>query len=243
MSSDDHPTSPQDRDRPDAPDRAAEPAEPAEPTFASPTPAGVLPAGGLDDVRLPATGDGPPGRPGHGPAASAPATSGGPAPGDVGRRRVLLATGAVVALALVAAGVALGVDAARSRAWEPVSADVPEALEVNSVQLVLGSCVAELPADGAVERVTVVPCDDPHEAQVVGRTDASPDAVWPGDQDAGARARASCGPPLLGAQGRREADGLRFVVWAPSEASWEAGDRTSLCLASSDPAETGSLLR
>ncbi|MEN5074551.1 hypothetical protein ABE437_12095, partial [Isoptericola cucumis] len=68
MSSDDHPTSPQDRDRPDAPDRAAEPAEPAEPTFASPTPAGVLPAGGLDDVRLPATGDGPPGRPGHGPA-------------------------------------------------------------------------------------------------------------------------------------------------------------------------------
>lgn len=214
------------------------PDEPGEPVFASPTPPAALPAGGPSDVHLPDAA----GPPGADPSSRPAGADGRPGRRPAARRRALLGVGAVVAVALVAGGVALGVDAARSRAWAPVSADVAQAREVGAVQLVLGSCVAELPADGPVERVTVVPCDEPHQAQVVGRTDAAPDAVWPGEADAGAKARTSCTPSLLGAQGRTEADALRFVVWAPSEASWEAGDRTSLCLAGSDTTRSGSLL-
>ncbi|GAA1719493.1 hypothetical protein GCM10009809_14120 [Isoptericola hypogeus] len=227
---------------PDVPEPdASGSAGPDGPTFASPTPPGALPTAGLDDVRLPPPADDSPtaARPNDGATPS----GAGPAPTRRPRRRAAtLAAGGLVAALLVATGVALGVDAARDGAWAPVSADVTEPREVNAVQLVLGSCVADLPADGPVGRVLVVPCTDRHEAQVVGRSDAEPGAVWPGADDAAAGSARTCGPALLGPEGREEADALRFVVWAPTEASWEAGDRAGLCLAAATSARSGSLL-
>jgi hypothetical protein len=132
----------------------------------------------------------------------------------------------------------------RERAWEPLPTALTEPTGAYAVQLVLGSCVGELPDDGLVRRVEAVPCDEPHEAQVVGRTDAAPDAVWPGDDAVATRVARTCGPDLLGPDAREAgaADGLRFVVWAPSEQSWADGDRTGLCLAVGAEPRTGSLL-
>ncbi|MGW8568635.1 septum formation family protein [Isoptericola sp. NPDC055881] len=197
---------------------------PDEPVFAAPTPPGALPAEGLAELHLPATPTTP------GPTTAPDGTSPGRRPGSGRARRGVLWAGAAVAvLAVVGGGVALGVTSARHRAWEPLPAAVTQPVEANAVQLVLGSCLRELPT-GDVGRVTVVPCSDEHAAQVVGRTDSAPGAVWPGPDALGRRASAVCGAQQLGGTGR-EVEGVRFVVLTPSEAGWTSGDRASLCLA------------
>lgn len=210
--------------------------DPPEPTFASPTPPGALPADGLADSALP--------DPAAAPATAAPTGTGSSprAPRPRRRRATVVLASAAAVLAVAAVGTAVGVQAARERAWEPVPADPSTATGANAVQLVLGSCVEELPPDGPVERVRVVPCGDAHEAQVVGRRDSSPEATWPGADGAAAYASAGCGHLLLGPGGRERADGVSFVVWTPSEESWADGDRAGLCLAVHDEPATGSLL-
>jgi hypothetical protein len=228
-------------------------AEPEGPVFASPSPLGAAPD--LSGVVLP-------GQDGAGPAAPDGARPGVPhgdaAPGASGswagaegvgpaaraaarrRRRTLLVAGGVVAVALVGTGVALGVAHARERAWAPIEAALEAPRDANVVQLVLGSCVRDLPA-GDLGRLTAVPCDEPHAAQVVGRTDAAADAVWPGAEALARRAAAVCGPQELGTAGRA-ADGVGFVVVTPTEGGWDAGDRTSLCLAVTAAPGTADLL-
>ncbi|MEL7977365.1 septum formation family protein [Isoptericola sp. F-RaC21] len=219
-----------------APDAAR---DPAEPVFAPPTPPGALPAEGLAELSLPGTDDGPSG---PGGARSGAASSGGTRGAVRARRRIAgRAAVAVVALAVVGGAVAIGVTTARDRAAAPVPAAVTGAREVNAVQLVLGSCLRDLPA-GDVGRVTVAPCADEHAAQVVGRTDSAADAEWPGHDALVRKASASCGPELLGAAGR-DVEGLSYVVLTPSEDGWAAGDRTGLCVAVSGSPGTADLLR
>lgn len=132
-----------------------------------------------------------------------------------------------------------------ARAWEPVGADLAAPRDVAAVQLVLGSCVADVPDPGAgadVASVRAVPCADPHTAQVVARTDMADDEPWPGAERVAARTARVCGPQELGAAAQDGADDLAFVVWTPSEASWAQGDRTGLCLAVAGAPRTGSLL-
>ena len=211
---------------------------PAEPVFAAPTPAGALPADGLAGLGLPGTGDDD-ATPPHGAAQGPPR---GGAPGTVRARRVAVrAAVAVAAVAVVGGAVAIGVATARDRATAPVPAAVTGAREVNAAQLVLGSCLRDLPP-GDVGRVTVTPCGDEHGAQVVGRTDSAAGAVWPGHDALVRKASADCGPDLLGAAGH-EVEGLTFVVLTPSEDGWAAGDRTGLCVAVSATAGAVDLLR
>lgn len=117
------------------------------------------------------------------------------------------------------------------QARTPLAGDVSAPTTVSSRQLVLGSCLDELPPDGEVSRVRVVPCADEHRARVVARTDFGADEVWPGQAAAERRVARVCGPESLGAAAP---EGLELVVWAPTEASWRDGDRTGLCLAGSD---------
>lgn len=206
-----------------------------EPTFAPPTPPGLLPADELTHPALPAA----PAVPGT-PARLGPPGTPGPPPGSpreparTGRSRPRVLAAVVAGLVVVALGVVAGVQVAKDRAWAPVAADVAESRDANAVQLVLGSCLDDLPADGPVGTVRVVPCDSPHGAQVVGRYDSPGDAVWPGRDDLVALASAACGPDLLRPAAEHLAAGLRFVVWTPSEESWADGDRAGLCLASGD---------
>jgi hypothetical protein len=140
-----------------------------------------------------------------------------------------LATLAWVPLIAVLVGSAL--------AQRPLPADVAEPVDAHAVQLVPGSCLADVPADGQVDRVRVVPCADPHAAQVVSSYAFEPDAAWPGSAEASARVEASC--DLTAAE--RE-QGTRMLAWAPTEASWARGDRTGLCVAVPPGPVTGSLL-
>ena len=125
------------------------------------------------------------------------------------------------------------------QARTPLAGDVDAPRTVSARQLVLGSCLAELPPDGEVSDVRVVPCADEHRAQVVARTDFGADEVWPGQQAADRRVARVCTPDVLGPDAP---EGVALVVWSPTEASWRDGDRTGLCLAGSDDALPGDLL-
>ncbi|WP_125772823.1 septum formation family protein [Antribacter gilvus] len=160
------------------------------------------------------------------------------------RRRLALSGSVAGAAVLLTLGTIAVVNAVDPGDWSYLEGDVASAQEADAVQLVLGTCVEQLPPDGAVTGVTVVPCAEEHSAQVVGRTDFAPEAIWPGEDAARQRVSQVCGPDQLGeaARAAESSASLTYVVWTPSEQSWADGDRVGLCLASSASPSTGSLL-
>lgn len=92
----------------------------------------------------------------------------------------------------------------------------------------VGHCIEDLPVDGEVTRVRLVPCDDPHEATVVGARDLGA-GDWPGEDVISSELADWCEM-----DNGQAAQGLRAVVWAPSERSWAQGDHQGLCLAWAD---------
>lgn len=150
---------------------------------------------------------------------------------------------------LARAGVAIGVvwtvvqvvvAASLLGAWlasRPLPPAVDAPLEAHVGRLATGHCLGALPDDGAVGRVEVVPCEQPHAAQVISEFRFAPDAVWPGQDGANARVAIACEL----SEAEVEA-GVELVTWAPTERSWDDGDRTGLCVAHRDGGLTGSLL-
>lgn len=161
------------------------------------------------------------------------------------RRRFALIGGATAAVVAAIVVVAVVVNMANRQQWEPIEAMIAEPREVQSLQLVLGSCVETIPADGEVAEVLAVPCDVEHTAQVVGRTDFADAAVWPGRDDVDKRVALVCGTKQLGpiARTSQVANSVSYVVWGPSEESWDDGDRVGLCLATTGDPITRDLLQ
>nr|WP_082495003.1 DUF4190 domain-containing protein [Cellulomonas sp. Leaf334] len=155
------------------------------------------------------------------------------------RGRGLAIAGAVLGVVgTVALVVGVTVAVLTVMATRPLPADVPAARDARAQQLVTGNCVLTVPDDGPVDTVRVVPCAEPHEAQVVTEFTFAPDAVWPGQQSADARVARAC---VLDAD--EVAAGVRTVTWSPTERSWADGDRVGLCLAVLDGGGiTGSFL-
>lgn len=170
-----------------------------------------------------------------------------PTPADetARRRRFVLMGAAVVAVIAVVAVVAIIVNVIGRQQWEPIEALIAESREVHPLQLVLGSCVETVPGDGEVSEVLAVPCDAAHAAQVVGRTDFADAAVWPGRDEVDQRVAQVCGTKQLGPRARASSltDSVRYVVWGPSEESWDDGDRVGLCLATTAEPTTQDLLQ
>ncbi|WP_084800353.1 septum formation family protein, partial [Promicromonospora kroppenstedtii] len=153
--------------------------------------------------------------------------------------------GATLAVVAVVAVIALIVNMVGRQQWEPIEAMIAEPQEVHPLQLVLGSCVESVPADGEVSEVLAVPCDASHTAQVVGRTDFADAAVWPGRDAVDKRIAQVCGTKQLGPVARTSpvAGSVSYVVWGPSEESWADGDRVGLCLATTSEPITQDLLQ
>ena len=131
--------------------------------------------------------------------------------------------GVIGTLAIVAVAVSVQVTAAAHR---PLPLDLDAPREAHAAQLVTGHCVDPLPPSESVDEVTVVPCGQPHAAQVVTEYRFDAAAIWPGQEAADRRVASAC------ALAPAEADaGVRAVAWAPTEESWGRGDRTGLCVA------------
>lgn len=133
-----------------------------------------------------------------------------------------LVIGLVELLALVAVLV-LVVLLVRASSPLPVGVQAPREAHVG--QLVVGHCLRSLPDDGDVATVTLVPCDQPHEASVVSTYRFQDGAVWPGQAAADSRVARSCE-----ITDDEAAAGARLVAWAPTQQGWSRGDRTGLCL-------------
>ncbi|NLF06284.1 MAG: hypothetical protein GX593_14970 [Actinomycetales bacterium] len=160
-----------------------------------------------------------------------------PVPARRNVRRLRLVGGIVVAAMLLIGGGAawLGL-VMNNRLAAPLGAVVDAPRNAAAVQLVTGNCVAQLPADGNVTTVRVVPCDHEHAAQVYSQYAFEQDAVWPGQADAHARVAGACQLTVA-----LEDAGVGVVTWAPSPSSWQRGDRTGLCLAVLPAPSTDSL--
>jgi len=143
------------------------------------------------------------------------------------RGRGLAITGAVLgALATLGLVAGVGVSILTGVAARPLPADVRTPRDAHAQQLVTGNCLDPLPTDGQVDTVHVVPCADPHTAQVVTAYAFDDDTLWPGQENADARVARSC----VIEQAELDA-GVSAVTWAPTQESWARGDRTGLCLA------------
>ncbi|HEY3439034.1 MAG TPA: septum formation family protein [Actinotalea sp.] len=136
-----------------------------------------------------------------------------------------IAISLIVIGALVVATAAVGVGAlVRMRFETRALGTVDSPVTVSSRRLSTGHCIGALPRDGDVNRVGVVPCDQPHEAEVVGVL--ALDGDWPGQARLERKAEDYC------EMDRAESGaGFQPVVWTPSRGSWGQGDRKILCLA------------
>jgi hypothetical protein len=149
--------------------------------------------------------------------------------------RAGVALGVLGTLALIGVVVGTVLTARDSRALPP---DVAAPRAAHARQLVTGSCLDPLPSGDRVDAVRVVPCREPHAAQVFTEYAFDPAAIWPGQARADAQVAGACRLTVA-----EQAAGVRALAWAPTPSSWSRGDRRGLCLATTDAGKlTGSFL-
>lgn len=164
------------------------------------------------------------------PATPAPATPAVPATKEPGRGRRLL-----LVLALLAAVVVALV------AWRALDDDEPDpgtggtAPATTTLDVEVGDCVV-LPGGGGPEGdtqltgVTVVPCTQPHGAEVFGRA-VMKDPAYPGDAFVRGFADRACDRRFRPYVGKAFDDSVLGVSWIhPTRASWAEGSRNVTCL-------------
>lgn len=103
-----------------------------------------------------------------------------------------------------------------------------------SVSVVVLPSRADEPAARCVDlrrgRTEPVPCEQPHDAEVLALQPFS-DGPFPGERALGARAEARCGAALAERLAPDVAGrGLALVFLVPTAAGWSAGDRWATCL-------------
>ncbi len=197
------------------------PQHPPYPPYQGPPPGPARPGQvpGTQPAMAPGSPPGAPPDTYYAPGWQAPV--GPPPPPRRGPRIALWSIAAVAAVALVVGSIAA------FRYWNGTRplGEVTSAQTVAAGRLSTGHCIATLPADGPVDSVRVVPCDQQHAAEVVGVLPLE-DGGWPGEAEVLDRVETWC--ELDNAQ---QALGLSPVVWTPTEGSWAQGDRDGLCLA------------
>jgi hypothetical protein len=122
--------------------------------------------------------------------------------------------------------------------------DTTEPEETPAVNLTAGDCVQMPDAyedmDTLIspkERVPVVPCDEPHDGEVLFLGDAwNENAEYPGNDVVEAQAKERCDNAFESYIGRPfDRSALEYIHWHPVEEGWEQGDREIGCVAY-DPA-------
>lgn len=137
--------------------------------------------------------------------------------------KVVLVAGA---LAIVAGVIAPSILNARTVRVTP--ADIDATGRLHSAQVVSGMCLEGLGDEAGV--VVVVACDQSHSAEVASSYEFS-GSEYPGDAAVARTALDYCASQLApGAPLASTAEGRDWVAWVPSVGTWNAGDRSGLCI-------------
>lgn len=138
---------------------------------------------------------------------------------------------ALAAWIAIAAGVALlvgiGWSAALALSDETLSyAQLGDTGPMNAANVVPGMCLTETGADGNVNDVDVVACNEPHRAEIFTQMNFDL-AKYPGRDEVNSQALDYCGDRIADLL----PEGASWVTWTPSQQSWSRGDRVALCIA------------
>ncbi|MDX1887752.1 DUF4190 domain-containing protein [Mycolicibacterium sp. 120270] len=111
---------------------------------------------------------------------------------------------------------------------------------VSATEVKSGDCLTELPASGLVMTVDTAPCSEPHTGEIFSVM-TMPDGDFPGTF-AIEEYQNRCAPELAeySPAAAEDPDVGLFVLY-PSEDSWEQGDRSVTCIATTDTPRTGPL--
>jgi hypothetical protein len=167
-----------------------------------------------------------PGTPGGHAAPAEPDPGTGPAsPGGGPRRRrrslAAILIGGFAAVCLIGLGAFATVLLLHGRSHAPLSA-LPSVFRLR-----VGDCVNS--GQDGISSPTVVPCGQPHDAEVYARF-ALAGRRWPGGPAVGAQARQGCRARLGGYLNPQLATTVlaeSFVF--PDQGAWNAGERTIIC--------------
>ncbi|OBJ91331.1 septum formation family protein [Mycolicibacterium conceptionense] len=103
-----------------------------------------------------------------------------------------------------------------------------------------GDCLTEIPDSSRVLYVKTVSCDQPHKGEVFAVLQM-PDGDFPGDA-AVVKYADKCGPELSRyAPDANSESGVQLFVLYPTADSWQRGDRTVTCIATSKNPRTGKI--
>jgi hypothetical protein len=153
------------------------------------------------------------------------------------RRSILpVVIGVVVLVAAIVVTVQVGFGFGKSRGTASVEVTDPDGTTINAIQVEPGTCLIHIPENGDVPRVTAVPCNVPHHGEVVFASTLVGD-MWPGTASVQEHVIDECGAfiqPSFDADAMFKPgdweDGLRWVAWLPTEASWASGERDGYCV-------------
>jgi Septum formation len=190
--------------------------DPQEPA-ATPAPAGDHdPPEGPD----PGTGTASPGGPAHLAGSSSPSRAGS-SPAGRRRSRAALLIGGSVAVCLAGLGVLATVLLLHARTHSRPPAPPPV------FGLGVGECVNYGP--GAIASPIVVPCRQPHDAEVYARFRLA-GRHWPGTAAVGTQARQGCTARLSGYLNPQLATSVLAESYVfPNRSAWDASVRTVIC--------------
>jgi hypothetical protein len=154
-------------------------------------------------------------------------------------RRIAVLVAAVSALTLAACSAAEVDDTTRDD-----SGAVTDGGTLGVAKLRVGDCVnlgdVATQESGEVDAFEAIPCSDPHQGEVyLVENTYFADGSYPGDDAASAQSEEACGPAFEGFVGEAyEESTLDFVSLYPTQGSWDAGDRSVVCLVVK-PTESG----
>jgi hypothetical protein len=111
---------------------------------------------------------------------------------------------------------------------------------VTATDVKVGDCLKEIPRDTKVLTVNTIGCDQAHAGEVFAVLQM-PDGDFPG-QPAIEKYADRCSPELAKYAPKAMADeSVQLYVLYPTADTWEQGDRAVTCIATLDPARSGSI--
>jgi putative regulator of septum formation/uncharacterized protein DUF4190 len=146
----------------------------------------------------------------------------------------------VVWVLICGAGIAFGIMSEPERSADGT---VTEGGSVSSVELKLGDCLKKVPAEGVVTSVDVVPCTQPHGAEVYAVFNLSGTA-YPGSDAVIKQSEDGCTErvDVLTAEAQKDDTLEVYYLYPHTSLVWNRGDHSVSCLVGSETKQyTGSL--